>query len=276
MEPHQFFNFHHWWGKIIGLFLGYIMSGPVGALFGLLVGNLFDRALGDFFARPHWLYHAEKRKAAQAIFFKATFIVMGHIAKVDGHVSKQEIKMATTLMDEMRLNQSQKKLAKQYFNDGKSKHFDIWRVLSILKDTIGNNTALLKLFVDIQYRAAQVDGLSTRKITVLNHIIKFLGFVPLQEQYRFYEDFTRRSANQHQSPPHSHPHSTLDHAFAILGVTKNTSQKDLKYAYRRLISKNHPDKLIAQGLPEAMVKIAKEKTQQIIKAYDEICEAKGW
>ncbi len=50
----------------------------------------------------------------------------------------------------------------------------------------------------------------------------------------------------------------------------------MKRAYRRLISRNHPDKLIAQGLPEEMIKIANDKTQKITKAYEQICTSKGW
>ena len=68
----------------------------------------------------------------------------------------------------------------------------------------------------------------------------------------------------------------LDHAYAILEVSPTSSKQDVKRAYRRLMSKNHPDKLIAKGLPESMIKIANEKTQAISKAYEQICESKGW
>ncbi len=54
------------------------------------------------------------------------------------------------------------------------------------------------------------------------------------------------------------------------------SKQEVKKAYRRLLSRNHPDKLIAQGLPEAMIKVANEKTQKIMKAYELICRSKGW
>ena len=48
----------------------------------------------------------------------------------------------------------------------------------------------------------------------------------------------------------------------------------MKKAYRRLISQHHPDKLVAKGLPEEMMTIAKEKTQKIRKAYETIKEAR--
>jgi DnaJ like chaperone protein len=34
------------------------------------------------------------------------------------------------------------------------------------------------------------------------------------------------------------------------------------------MNQNHPDKLVAKGLPEEMMTLAKEKTQKISKAYD--------
>ena len=42
------------------------------------------------------------------------------------------------------------------------------------------------------------------------------------------------------------------------------------------MSQNHPDKLIAQGLPEEMIKMATDKTQKIQKAYEQIKKHKGF
>ena len=283
MGSRQFFTGNTWWGKVLGAFLGFLMAGPAGALFGILIGNLFDKGLATHFARPHWSYHAEKRKAVQKTFFEATFSVMGHLAKVDGRVSKQAIQMAQTLMDEMALSHAQETAAKNYFNEGKSDGFNLKHTITTLKKISYDNPELLKLFIDIQYRAAKIDGLSTKKQQILNTILHLLGFAPLREQYRFYEDFANYSRHQgtnYQSSDrqrhHQAPRSSLDHAYGILGVSSATSKQDVKRAYQRLMSRNHPDKLIAKGLPEEMIKIANEKTQKIRKAYEEICTSKGW
>jgi len=53
-------------------------------------------------------------------------------------------------------------------------------------------------------------------------------------------------------------------------VSESASDAEVKKAYRRLISQHHPDKLVSKGLPDEMMKIAKEKTQQITEAYDTI------
>jgi len=41
------------------------------------------------------------------------------------------------------------------------------------------------------------------------------------------------------------------------------------------MSQHHPDKLLAQGLPEEMIKVATEKTRDIRGAYERIREARG-
>ena len=61
---------------------------------------------------------------------------------------------------------------------------------------------------------------------------------------------------------------TLSQAYKILGVSKNSSEAEIKKAYRRLMSQHHPDKLVSKGLPDEMIQLATEKTQEIRKAYD--------
>lgn len=297
MSLREFFIVSTWWGKIIGAFFGYLIAGPTGAIFGLLVGNFFDRGLYSYFSNPHWIYYTEKRKAIQKIFFESTFTMMGHLAKADGRVSEQELNIARLLMEEMRLSSEQKTLAKHLFNEGKKPQFNLDAVLDNLKKACKENRDLLRLFIDIQYRAAQADGLDAKKIQVLNKIFSKLGFAPLHKQYRFYEDFgtsyssespndTQQQSQQSHSSSHSYssysrynyqPTKTnIDYAYALLEVPATASKQEVKKAYRRLLSRNHPDKLIAQGLPQEMIKIANEKTQKIVKAYELICTSKGW
>ena len=59
------------------------------------------------------------------------------------------------------------------------------------------------------------------------------------------------------------------------GISEQASPAEIKKAYRKQMSQHHPDKLLAKGLPEEMIKIATEKTQNIKAAYDRICAAKG-
>jgi DnaJ like chaperone protein len=60
----------------------------------------------------------------------------------------------------------------------------------------------------------------------------------------------------------------LDAAYKALGVTSDISDRDLKKAYRKMMSQYHPDKMIAKGVPEDMLAMATEKAQEIQAAYD--------
>ncbi|MCJ8299971.1 MAG: DnaJ domain-containing protein, partial [Pseudomonadales bacterium] len=61
---------------------------------------------------------------------------------------------------------------------------------------------------------------------------------------------------------------SIEDAYQVLGVSATVDDPALKKAYRRLMSQHHPDKLVAKGLPEEMMQLAKEKTQEIQAAYD--------
>jgi DnaJ like chaperone protein len=59
-------------------------------------------------------------------------------------------------------------------------------------------------------------------------------------------------------------------------VDKSASEAEVKNAYSRLMSQHNPDKLVAKGLPEEMMKIATQKTHEIRQAYEQIKEARGF
>src|SRR5207253_10757546 len=67
----------------------------------------------------------------------------------------------------------------------------------------------------------------------------------------------------------------LEAAYRVLGTDAGASDEALAKAYRRQLSRHHPDKLKANGLPESMMAHAKQRTQQIIEAYELIRERRG-
>lgn len=282
MDFRRFFTSQTWWGKLICAFLGYLVAGPMGAFFGILIGNVFDRGLTDHFRNPLWQFHAEKRPAVKSIFIEAMFSVLGHISKADGRVSEQEIQMAKTLMQQMHLNQIQKTAAQHFFNEGKKENFRLIQTLTVLRKATQGNPELIKLFIDTQYTAAQLDGLSEKKITIMNVILNYMNFAPIHEQSRFHDHFyyqsgQERASSSSREPPRTNTtHNTLAGSYAILKINPTSNKQDVKRAYRRLISQNHPDKLIAQGLSKEKIRLANEKTQVIRKAYEQICASKGW
>jgi DnaJ like chaperone protein len=281
IQLQQFLGNADWWGKILGGFFGYLMAGPIGIFIGVLVGNFFDKALSKHVTHPYWHLLKESSADVQALFLETTFSLLGHIAKADGRVSENEIQKTYDIMESMRLTRKQRKLAKIYFTQGKEAHFQKEPLLTLFKNACRNHPDLLQSFINIQFSMAQSDGLSDKKIHILNSILKTLGFATLHNQNHFYEDngFNSRhsqSSSRRQNRPVDEPIHTHNKAHAILGTNPQSSQEEVKKAYRRLISRNHPDRLIAKGASPEAVKQANNKTQAIRKAYEELCESKGW
>ena len=256
-----------WWGKVVGGTFGFVIGGPLGAAFGAAVGHSFDRGLSG---SSHTTSQTEQ---IQAAFFTATFSVLGCIAKVDGRVTESEIKLANAVMEDMLLDEDQKRVAKKLFGEGKRSDFDLNGVILQLKACCGRRRNLIRMFLEIQINAAWADGsYHPNEVSLLEQIGNQLGFD--QEELRKLismvgaKSQTRRTVQEDEI--------SLGQAYAILGVSETTSDKDLKKAYRRLTSQHHPDKLVSKGLPEEMMKVATERTYEIRTAYEVIIkERKG-
>ncbi len=63
--------------------------------------------------------------------------------------------------------------------------------------------------------------------------------------------------------------------YEVLGVSRNATEAEIKKSYRKLIRENHPDTLIAKGMPQEFVDVANEKMAAINAAYDLIENERG-
>lgn len=253
----------NWWGKLIGSGLGFMMGGPLGAVMGAALGHQFDK--GTQYLEQD--IPAGNTQRTQAAFFTASFSVMGHIAKIDGQVSKSEIKLAEQVMNQMQLTPDQRTAAINLFNEGKQANFPLDEVLQQFRKECHRRTSLLQMFMEILISTALADGnMDTAEESLIIHIGGQLGFNASTIQ----QLMQMVGAQQHYVDQPTRAHATLNDAYSVLGVASDCSDSDLKKAYRRLMSQHHPDKLVAKGLPEEMIKLATEKTQEIKAAYDQI------
>ena len=269
-----------WNGKIIGIFLGSIFGGPLGAVCGIVLGHLFDIGLFDRFLKLMGYTRPASHKAnVQQIFYTATFTIMGYLAKSDGRVSENEIRAATSIMARLNLSAEMKKEAVQLFNEGKQPYFNVDNALLHLKKSCWRRPSLLRTFIEIQLQMAYADGqkVSPKKYTALQYICAQLGirgfnFRNFESRYRAQQNYQQY---QHEGKSYS-PRQHLQDAYKILEITSRASDAEVTKAYRRQMSKNHPDKLVSKGLPPEMIKLANEKTQQIKSSYETIKRARGF
>lgn len=73
----------------------------------------------------------------------------------------------------------------------------------------------------------------------------------------------------------AHMGRAADDPYLILGVDEDISDTDLKKAYRRMAAANHPDRIVARGLPRELIGLANHKMAMVNKAYDEIKKARA-
>ncbi|MEX1082184.1 MAG: co-chaperone DjlA [Halofilum sp. (in: g-proteobacteria)] len=266
-----------WWGKIAGGVFGYMVGGVLGAILGIALGHAFDRGITGLDSP-----RGGHRARVQAAFFQATFAVMGHVAKADGRVSKDEISHAESVMRQMHLNQAQRQEAMRRFNEGKQPDFDLESVLQRFRRECRRRTTLVQVFIEIQLQAAYADGhMDPATERVLLHVCQMLG-IP-EERFRLLERMLRGGHHSRQRGAHTGGRGafvdrdgmSVDDAYAVLGVSRDAGDDEIKKAYRKLMSEHHPDKLLAKGLPDEMVEVAKSKSQDIGRAYERIKEARG-
>jgi DnaJ like chaperone protein len=268
-----------WAGKLIGAILGaIILRGWLGALIGFFIGHQLDLRMSPRVG--------PRRPGASAIelsaaFFRATFQAMGHVAKADGHVTEREIEAARQAMRRFSLNDAQVRMAIDLFTEGKRGDFPLDATIRELRDLSRGRHDLRRMFVQIQLEAALASGgpVPAARV-VLVRIGDLLGVSPLE--FASLEAMLRMQGSQPggrgyargDGPASAQPDRLAD-AYAVLGVRSSAHDAEVKKAYRRLMSQNHPDKLVANGLPESMIAAAHERTQRILEAYELIRSHRG-
>ncbi len=251
-----------------------LAGGIPGAAIGALLGHLFDHAAeeGDAAqARP-------QLSAAEAAeqFFRSTFRIMGHIAKSDGRVSEQEIAAARGVMSALRLSSMQVAVAIEEFTNGKHPSFDMAAELAQLKRAFAGRPDLVRTFIEIQVRAALAgNNMAGPARKYVKRAAIHLGMSEFEVAQVEAILRMQRGHFRHEQRAPSNGAQQLSMAYQVLEVAATASNDEVVKAYRRQLSRHHPDKLKANGLPESMIEHAKERTQQIIEAYELIKERRG-
>ena len=256
-------------GKVAGGVLGFVLGlGPIGAALGVLIGHQFDTYADRRSDR------ATHSAAIGERFFRATFRVMGCLAKADGRVSEQEIAAARGVMTQLRLSAAQVHSAIEHFTEGKQAQFDLQAELAELNRACLGRPHLKRVFVELQMRAALAgNDLDGPVRPMLASIAARLGLSGLE--FAQIEAALRIHARAFGQPPGRDAAQDLERAYSVLGVRPGDSDHDIVKAYRRQLSRNHPDKLKANGLPDSMLEHAKQRTQQVIEAFELIRNRRG-
>ena len=229
------------WGKLGGAAAGFLLGGgPIGAIAGFFAGHvLFDR-------------DATGEGETGVIFTIAVIALSAKMAKADGTVSADEIAAFDRIF---RVPPSETANVRRIFNLARQDTAGYEIYAAQIARELRGNPGLLEDVLDGLFEIAKADGVfHPAELAFLEDVANIFGFSP--DQYR-------RIRASHVEPDHADP-------YTVLGIEYGASEEEIKHTYRMLGRENHPDSLIARGVPEEFIRLANEKLAAINNAYARI------
>ncbi|MEO6076315.1 MAG: co-chaperone DjlA [Dokdonella sp.] len=259
-------------GKVVGAIIGYLITRKfMGAIIGAVLGHTFDQRVTS-----------ARQGVVGTDFLNPLFAFAGAVSKADGRVSVQEIAAAKALMQRMQLDEAQRSDAIDAFNAGKQAGYAVETAIANLRVwTQGRRDrgfVLLDMLLDIVYAEG---ALAEPKKVMIRRLCAAIGIseadlaaLSAMKGYGHFGDAGRWSqgaGGSRQAP--GAPHAPVDDPYAVLGLDRNASSRDLKVAWRRLMSQHHPDKL--GNVPDELKRRAETRARDINAAYERIKNERG-
>ncbi len=249
------------WGKVIGGVAGFAVGGPIGAVIGAVAGHhVVDKPKQD--QQPEML----GAEAKQVAFTTAVIVLAAKMAKADGHVSRDEV---NAFKQVFHIPPNEMSAVGKIFDEAKATAHGYEPYAEQIGDMFRGERAVLEELIGALFHIAKADGqIHPNEVQFVRRVALLFGFTDA--------DFHRLQTihlagwggeGGRQSAP--------DDAYEILGVSKSASDDDIKKAHRALVRENHPDTLMAKGMPQEFIDLANEKLAAINDAYDRIKRERG-
>lgn len=262
-----------YWGRIIGSFVGAVIGvmlvSPVLKILSVAAGYLLGRQFDRGFAAKRHAFDdpASGSGRLPEDYVRAMFLCMGHLAKADGRVTEQEIRAARLVMHRLNLGPAQVRKAIHWFDEGKRPGFQLVQTVRELRRTHARRAEQRTLFIRLLLEVALADRrLRPRERALIWTVCKELdiGRVELAQL----EAMLLAQRGFRRSPAGTADTARLRRAYATLGVDESSTNDEIKRAYRRLMNRNHPDKIAASNPDDAAVADAERRTREIRGAYE--------
>ncbi len=247
--------------RLLGAIAGFYIFGFLGIFLGYFIGSFIDRfrAFGSGGMNP---FNVAKR---QSVFLETVFVLMGKLAKSDGRVSESEVSHVEQFMQKLGMTPDHRLRAIGWFKQGASPGYDIHPTIDVFVTVCGYSANLKQMLLIYLIIMGLSDGdLNAAEEELLREIAGRLGYPPAA----FAQLLDMVSNQTHFAAGRSTSVNALDDAYRALGVSKDSSDQEVKRAYRKLMSQYHPDKLMGQGVPEEMINVSTEQAKEVQIAYD--------
>ncbi len=241
------------WGKVVGGIAGFALGGPIGALLGAVAGHTVDQMRGGT-AAPSPDGMAQRQMA-----FTIAVIVLGaKMAKADGHVDPAEV---AAFKEIFHIPRGEMGDVGQLFNEAKKDAHGFEPYAHQIADMFAHDPAVLEELLGGLFHIAKADGeVHAAELAYLRQVAQIFGFDG--------RTFERLRAS------HVDPAAEAD-PYAVLGLSRDADNVQVRSTYRRLIKENHPDVLMAKGMPQEFIDVANEKMAHINAAYDRVAKQRG-
>ena len=254
-----------YWGKIIGTLAGAITLKPWFALLGLALGHQFDRG----FAAKYRDFESRGRSIGRLPeeYIRPLFQAMGHLAKSDGRVSEAEIRATRSIMHRIGLGPARVRNAMNWFEDGKRPDYPLLQTMRHTRRIAARNPELRLLFVRLLLEVvlAKERLQQQERALIWKVCTEFeIGRVELAQL----EAMIRAQKGFRHSPAGDADAERVKSAYQALGVDQSATNSEIKKAYRRLMSRNHPDKIAGSNPGQDMVAEAERRTREVRSAYE--------
>ena len=237
------------WGSLLGGMVGFSFGGPIGALIGSMIGGrLSSSRRGGFrqsFAQQH------------QIFIISLIILTAKLAKVDGHVSKEEL---VAVKEKLKIPEREIDQVGKIFNKAKEDSLGYEPYAKQIAQIYGKNSAVLDEVINILFYIAEADGKVTdSEVNYIKNVSNIFGLNSSQ-----FEGIREARVGSHKQNP-----------YVILGCDPNEDLQTIIKKYLKLSKEHHPDALISKGLPKELIAESEKKLATINSAYDKIEKMKS-
>jgi DnaJ like chaperone protein len=241
------------WGKLIGGVAGFALGGPLGAILGTVFGHAVDRKRAQNYVGTS----ADSLQTRQTAFTVAVVVLSAKMAKADGQVTRDEVDAFKRIFE---IPENEMRDVGRLFDEARQDADGFEPYAEQIGDMFAHDAAVRESLLGGLFQIALADGVvHPNELAFLKKVARAFGLDN--------HDFDRIQS-AHMGTESADP-------YQILGVSRDTSDEDIKKTYRNLSRENHPDTLIAKGMPQEFVDVANEKMASINAAYDVISKERS-
>ena len=254
-----------WWPGRDTMRLNMFLGKTIGLIVLLLVAYQFYRGFKhsvNVFQRD-----GESIGRASDEYVRALFGCMGHLAKSDGRVTEDEIRAARLIMHRLGLSPAQVRRAIGWFDDGKRAGFPLVQTAREVRRVSGRSASQRTMFVRLLLEVVLAKpALRKEERAMIWTICSELdiGRVELAQL----EAMIRAQKGFKRSPAGDADARRVREAYETLGVKPDDNNDDIKKAYRRLMNRNHPDKIAGSNPDADVIAEAERRTREVRSAYE--------